>query len=508
MALALPVVEDHPAGPLARRPRAVLPAPAALPGPDYDRAGLIPSVVHIGVGGFHRAHQAVYLDDLADRGISADWGVVGVSLRRSELRDALRQQDWRFTVVERSAAGDSARVVGCLTDLLFAPEEPARVLSVLSSADTRLVTLTITGGGYHVDPETGELVVDDEIAADLANPRRPQTAIGYLVAGLERRRQAGLPPFTVLSCDNIPANGKTTRRAVLAFAERRNPRLADWIAREGAFPSCVVDRITPEATAGDRGFVFRRFGIEDRAPVIAEPFRQWIIEDDFCNGRPPLEAVGAQFVGDAEPYERMKKRMLNGSHSALGYLGYLLGHRDTAGAMADPLVRRYVDRLMEREIAPLLPTVPGVDLDEYRATLLARFSNPRIGDQLARLCGRGSTKVPAYLLPSVAEARREGRPHELLNLAVAAWVRYLRGVDLEGMAIPINDARRDELQPLAVLGGDDPAPLMADSRLFGWLAEDPLLVASVGRIMDALTREGLRATVGAYVEASDRAAAS
>jgi mannitol 2-dehydrogenase len=234
---------------------------------------------------------------------------------------------------------------------------------------------------------------------------------------------------------------------------------------------------------------------------VTEPFSQWIIEDRFSHGRPPLEDVGVQFVEDVEPYELMKKRLLNGSHSALGYVGYLLGHRESAAAMADPTVHRYIARLMRDEIAPLLPEVPGIDLADYRATLLERFSNPKVGDQLSRLCGRGSTKVPAYLLPSIVEARTQGRPHELLTLAVAAWVRYLRGVDLDGREIPIKDARLDELQPLAVEGGDDPEPLMAETELFGWLADDPMLVRSVGRALQRLERDGLRPTVQAYIEA-------
>lgn len=505
MALATPDAEGTTAGTLSDRDLAALGSRLAVP--TYDRSRLTPGIVHFGVGGFHRAHQAVYLDDLAEAGVSMEWGVVGVSLRRPDVKEALLPQDCLYTLVERGPGGDAARVIGCLVDVLCAPHEPAAVLRALSSEETRVVTLTITGDGYHVDPETYEPVEHPDLAADLANPRRPSTAVGYLVEGLRRRRQAGLPPFTVLSCDNLPDNGATTRRAVLAFAERRDPALAAWIDREGAFPSCVVDRITPECSEATRRHVADAFGVEDRAPVVAEPFSQWIIEDDFACGRPPLEAVGARFVADAEPYERMKKRLLNGSHSALGYLGYLLGHRETAQAMADPLVRRYVERLMRDEIAPLVPPVPGIDLADYRRGLVERFSNPRIGDDLSRLCGRGSTKVPAYLLPSIAEARRLGRPHELLNLAVASWVRYLRGVDLEGFVIPIRDVRRNELQALAVLGGDDPEPLMAASRIFGWLAEDPLLVQSVRRILEQFSRQGLRETVGAYLAAGAAVAA-
>ena len=468
--------------------------------PGYDRSALTPAIVHIGVGGFHRAHQALYLDELASRGDS-DWGVIGVGLRSPDMKEALEPQDGLYTVVERAEDGDDARIVGALLAVLFAPEDPEAVLSALADERTRIVTLTVTGAGYHVDAETGQLADDDEVRADLAHPGRPRTALGYLAEALDRRRRAGTAPFTVLSCDNVPDNGATARTALVGFARRRDPALAAWIDREVAFPSTMVDRITPETTDEAHELIAGTFGVADRWPVVTEAFSQWIVADRFCNGRPPLERVGVQFVDDVEPYERMKKRLLNGSHSALGYVGYLLGHRDTAGAMADPLVRSYIEHLMGDEIAPLLPPVPGVDLAEYRATLIARFSNPKVGDQLARLCGRGSTKVPAYLLPSIVEARRQGRPHELLNLAVAAWVRYLRGVDLEGREIPIKDARLDELQPLAREGGDDPQPLMAESRVFGWLADDPLLVGSVARALAAFERDGLRATVEAYLTA-------
>ena len=469
--------------------------------PSYDRAAITPAIVHIGVGGFHRAHQAVYLDELAERGVSTDWGVIGVALRHRAMKDALEPQDGLFTVVERGDEQDVARVVGSIAAVLFAPEEPDAVLDALSDPRTRIVTLTITGNGYHLDAETGRLADDEDIRTDLANPTRPCTAVGYLVQALDRRRRAGTPAFTVLSCDNVPDNGTAACAAVVGFAQARDPDLAAWIEAEVTFPSTMVDRITPETGADAYELVGRSFGLDDRWPVVTESFSQWIVEDRFCNGRPPLEEVGVQFVDDVEPYERMKKRLLNASHSALGYVGYLLGHRDTAGAMTDPLMRAYIERLMEDEIAPLLPPVPGVDLDEYRATLLTRFSNEKVGDQLERLCGRGSTKVPAYLLPSIVEARQQGRPHELLNLAVAAWVRYLRGVDLDGREISINDARLDELQPMAIEGGDDPAPFMANSRVFGRLADDPMLVRSVARILTALDRDGLRPTVEAYLRA-------
>ncbi len=449
--------------------------------PAYDRSVITPSVVHIGVGGFHRAHQAVYLDELAQRGITTDWGIVGVGLRRRDMKDALAPQDHLYTVVERGAGEDRARVVGTLLGCLFGPEEPAAVHAALSDPRTRLVTLTITGSAYHPRPGSGSSHV--------------ASAFDYLSEALDQRRREGLAPFTVLSCDNLPENGAAARTATLAAARRRNELLAGWIARNVAFPSSVVDRITPETTKATRDLVARRFGIADRWPVVTEPFTQWVIEDAFCNERPPLEELGVRFVADVRPYAHVKKRMLNGGHCALGYLGCLLGHHTTDAAMADPLVRRYMEGLLADEIEPLLPAVAGLDLAEYRGTLLDRFANPNLGDQLARLCGRGSTKMPAYLLPSLRDARRRGRPHKLLVLAVASWLRYLRGVDLAGEAIAIRDDRLHELKPPALAGGDDPLPLLSVRSIFGTLGDDLTVVDSIEQALQEMRRDGLRATL-------------
>ena len=449
--------------------------------PTTDRAALVPAVVHLGVGGFHRAHQAVYLDDLARLGHHG-WGEVGVGLRSPAMRDALAPQDWLYTVVERSRDRDAARVVGSMVGYHYAPDDPEAVLAVLADPRTRVVTLTITGGGYPVD-ENGAFRTDDaEVRADLSRPQRPVTAFGYLVAALGRRRAAGLPGFTVLSCDNMPDNGAASRTAVLGFARAHDPGLAAWIDDHVSFPNSMVDRITPGTDDGMRRLVAERFGIVDRWPVITEPFTQWVIEDRFSNGRPPLELVGVQFVADVAPYKLMKTRLLNAGHSALGYLGFLAGGCETTSdAMANPVIADYLSALMRQEIAGLLPAVPGVDLAAYQRTLLERLANPRISDQLSRLCGRGSTKMPAYLLPSLIEARRQGRPAGLLTLAVAGWCRYLRGVDRTGAVIDIRDVRRDILQPLAA--APDLGPLLRHEAIFGRLGYD---VEFVGRLESAI----------------------
>jgi mannitol 2-dehydrogenase len=407
--------------------------------PSYDRRALTPSVVHMSVGSFHRSHQAVYFDDIAERG-SREWGLVGVGLHRRKMHDALEAQDGLYTVVTRAATGDTARIVGVITDYLFAPEKAEAVLGALADSRTRVVTLTITAGGYKLEAATGAFAAADaEIVADLAAPGRPCSALGYLVEALDRRRRAGRPPFTILSCDNMPANGAIARTAVVALARLRDERLARWIEQNVAFPSSMVDRITPQTTPRDRALLERQFAIEDRWPVITEPFSQWIVEDAFCNGRPPLDEVGAQFVSDVRPYALMKTRLLNAAHSALGYLGSQAGHGCTSGAVADPVFSRYLARMMREEIAPLLPPVPGIDLSRYQETLLERFANRAIGDRLSRLCRNGSTKVPGHVLSTIREARLIDRPHALLTLAVAGWVRYLRGVDQDGRRVTIDD---------------------------------------------------------------------
>jgi fructuronate reductase/mannitol 2-dehydrogenase len=469
--------------------------------PTYDRAGLTPGVVHIGVGRFHRAHQALYFHELAERGVR-DWGVIGVCLRSRGVKAALEPQDCLYTVVERGPGGDRARVVGSLDRVLHAPEDAEAVLDALTDPGVRLVTLTVTANGYHLDAATLDLDTEAaEIAADLAHPQRPSTFIGYVAEALDRRRRAGLPPFTVLSCDNVPRNGDTTRAVVVSFARHRDPALAAWIEAHVRFPNSMVDRITPETSDADARYLAEAFGVEDRAPVMTEPFRQWVVEDAFAAGRPPLEQVGVQFVADVRPYELMKKRLLNGSHTAVAYLGYLAGHRALNATMADPAFRAFVGELMDSELTPLLPAVPGIDLGAYKATLLERLANPRISDELRRLCRRGSTKVPCYLLAPIREAQATGTPSELLTLAVAGWLRYSRGVGFAAERIDVQDARSEELRRLATRGGVDPRPMLRQRSIFGDLSGDEAFAEQLERALRTLERRGPRGAIGAYLAA-------
>jgi mannitol-1-phosphate/altronate dehydrogenase len=473
--------------------------------PTYDRSALTPAVVHFSVGGFHRSHQLLYFDEVAERRISDGWGVVGVGLHSRHMKDALAPQDHLYTVVERSPDGERARVVGVMVDYHFAPDDPGAVLDVLTDERTRMVSLTITGSGYRLCPQTGTFDPDDvDIRWDLAETDRPRTVFGFIVEALDRRRRAGLPGFTVVSCDNMHRNGDAARSAVVGFARLRDEVLARWIADRVAFPSSMVDRITPHTTPEQREAVAQRYGVDDNWPVITEPFSQWVIEDSFSNGRPPLDLVGVRFVPDVGGYELMKTRLLNASHCALGYLGSLAGHTSIDQVMADRVFAAYVEQMMDVEVTPLLPPPDGIDLADYKRTLLKRFANPAIADQLSRLCRRGSTKMPHHLLPSLREALAVDGPHALLTLAVAAWFRYLHGVDAVGRPVVIDDPLADLLQQLARDGGTDPRPLLNERSIFGDLGDDPAFVGELADALERLERDGVRATLAAAVRGPGR----
>ncbi len=472
--------------------------------PAYNRSTLKTAFVHMSVGGFHRAHQAVYLDDLFAKGGVDDWGVCGVGLLDADdrMRDALLPQDCLYTVVERSEQADRARVIGSMTEYLYAPENPQRVLDRLAAPEIRVITLTITEGGYFVDQVTGRF--DDQhpsIRHDLGHPAAPITGIGYLTEGLNLRRQRGVPACTVLSCDNLPGNGDVAREMVLAFATLRDPELAEWISRNVAFPNSMVDRITPVTTDADRSLVAECYGYEDGWPVVCEPFRQWIVEDQFCAGRPPWEQVGVQMTSNVQPYEKMKIRLLNSSHSAMAYLGYLAGFRYIHEVAADPEFQRFIIDLMEKEVVHLLDPVPGVDLIEYQQILIKRFSNPKIKDQVARVASDGSQKIPKFMLPSIREQLAQGGSVRLHALALAGWFRYLTGTDEQGVPITIDDPIATDLQKRAQGGGKDPTHLLALGDLFGTdLPENRSFVSELRRALESLFEYGARATLRNYLQ--------
>ena len=332
--------------------------------PSYDRGVLKQHTVHVGVGGFHRAHQAEYLDDLLHLPDTERWGECGLGVLTSDdrMREALAGQDYLYTVVERSAEVQSARVIGSMTGYVYAPEDREAAIEKMAAPETRIVSLTITEGGYFIDEGTREFLADHPaIEQDLSDPARPSTSIGLIAAALDRRRLGGLRPFTVMSCDNLQGNGDVIRKVLLAYAGLANPGLQEWIAEHVAFPNSMVDRITPATTETDIAFLAERFGIEDAWPVVCEPFRQWVIEDQFCDGRPAWEKVGVEIVADVAPYEIMKMRLLNGSHLAMAYLGALAGLTYVHEILEDGIFVAFLESFME-EVTPIVPQIPGVSV--------------------------------------------------------------------------------------------------------------------------------------------------
>ena len=464
--------------------------------PTYDLEAVSPGIVHLGLGGFHRAHMARFTHDLMClRPGASSWGILGAGLMPgdSALHAALAAQDRLYSLVERDGAAETVTVIGALAGLVGAWETTAPLLAAIDAPGVRIVSLTVTANGYGLNPATRSLdPAHPLIAQDLARPDTPRSAVGVLVEALRRRRIAGRPAFTALSCDNIQGNGAVLRAAVLDFARRREPALADWIEARGRFPSTMVDRITPLTQASDIVGLADRHGLADQAPVVCERFIQWVIEDDFADGRPDWDLVGAQFVADVAPYERMKLRLLNASHLAVAALGRLIGYEFVHVAMADTRLADFMRALMDRETGPTLEPVPGVDLAAYKATLIARFANPAIRDTVERV----NTDAPLnYLLDPIRDRLAAGESVDLLALALAAWMRRVRGVDESGGPIDVRHPLAAELRAAAMRGGADPGPLFAIRALFGDLGDDPRLAGPTARWLASLYNAGAAATL-------------
>ena len=478
--------------------------------PTYDRSAMTTGIVHIGVGGFHRAHEAAYLDRLMRRragagggaaaaagGSCLEWGICGVGLlpEDARMRDALASQNHLYTLVLKHPGGlrDPA-VIGSIHNYLFAPDDPEVVLALLSAPTTRIVSLTVTEGGYNVDDATAVFRTEAPGAVhDAEHPGEPTTAFGYIVEALRRRREAGIPALTVMSCDNLPGNGKVARTAVVSQAAMSDPELADWIDGNVAFPSCMVDRITPRTTRADVAELQRALGVEDAWPVVCEPFTQWVIEDDFPAGRPPWEEVGVQMVDDVVPYELMKLRLLNASHQGLAHWGRLLGIEYAHEAAADADIAAWVRAYLEREARATLRSVPGIDLDDYISTLFKRFTNEAIADTLFRLAQDASSRMPKFVLGTVRDNLTAGGPIRLGTAMVAAWALGDEGVDETGKAIAIDDPLADELLLLAAAqrSGHETA-FISHEGVFGDLATNKRFRRTFVEELEALRRQGAR----------------
>src|SRR5688572_6029025 len=405
--------------------------------PRYDRQSLSTGIVHFGVGNFHRAHQAVYLDDLFNLGLDHDWAIVGAGVRDADkaMRTKLEGQDWLTTVVEQEAAASSARITASMVDFLE-PGQSHAIINRLADPAIRIVSLTVTEGGYYIDPASQRFdPKHPDIVADAANFTTPKTVFGLILAGLKRRRDVGIPPFTVMSCDNIPGNGHVTQNAVVGLARLIYPELAAWVEANVAFPNSMVDRITPATTDRERALLASEFGIADEWPVFCERFKQWVLEDNFPAGRPALEKVGVQFVPDVAPYELMKIRILNGGHATIAYPAALMDIKFVHEAMENELVLSFLRKVEREEIIPVVPPVPDTDLSDYYQLIETRFANPKIGDTITRLCLDGSNRQPKFILPSAADRLRSGASVTGLALVSALWARYCYGATESGAPI-------------------------------------------------------------------------
>ena len=486
-------------------PRLSLARLAALPAevarPAYDPAATRIGMVHLGIGAFHRAHQAVYADERLAQ--EPDWAILGASLRSADTAEALNPQEGLYSLAVAGPEGTRHRVIGSVRGVLVAAHDPGTLLARMSDPAVRIVSLTVTEKGY-CRAASGELdEAHADIRSDLASPGAPASALGYLVEALRRRRAAGTAPFTVLTCDNLPANGRTLAGLVARLAALRDPDLGRFVANDVAFPSTMVDRIVPATTDADREAAEATLVCADAWPVAAEPFSQWVIEDRFPAGRPDLAAAGVQMTGDVEPFERAKLRMLNGSHSTLAYLGFLAGHAHVADAIGDPPFRRLIHDLMSEEVAPTLRPAPGLDLPAYRDALLTRFANPGLKHRTAQIAMDGTQKLPQRLLGTIRDRRKVGAPFGRLALAVAGWMRYATGIDENGHPYEVSDPLAGRLKQV-VTGRERDAralvrALLGMEAVFGNdLPADPAFVAQVTHFVHELLVSGARATVAGF----------
>jgi len=479
--------------------------PASVARPTYPREEVATGIVHLGIGAFHRAHQAVYTDAVLAAG-DRRWGICGASLRSPAIRDALQPQDGLYTVAVRDDERETLQVIGAVRSVLVAPESPAVLLAAMTHPDVAIVSLTVTEKGYCHDPATGELdETHPDIVYDRAHPTQPRSAPGFLVEAIRLRRSAGLAPFTILCCDNLPHNGETVRRIVARLAALRDAELGRFVAGEVAFPSTMVDRIVPATTDADIAAISAQLGVWDAAAVATEPFSQWVIEDRFPGGRPDWAMAGAEFTSEVASYEAMKLRMLNGSHSTMAYLGYLAGYETIADTIADPAFARLVEGLMTDEVMPTLKRPPGADVPAYARALVARFRNRALKHRTWQIAMDGSQKLPQRLLGTIRDRLAVGAPIDRLTLAVAGWMRYVTGRDEKGQAIDVRDPLAARLASIAAEAGLDAArlapALLAVREVFGSdLPADPRFRDAVTTALTRLIADGARRTVEATVQ--------
>ena len=469
--------------------------------PTYDRQKLSAAIVHVGVGNFHRAHQAWYLDQLMESGVDHDWALIGAGVRPQDafMAKKLSAQDWLTTVVELNSNGLSARVCGAMVGFVEAGSD--ELVKALCEPSIKIISLTITEGGYYTDNHTGRFLLEHpDIVHDINNPDKPNTIFGIITSALKIRRQRGVALFTVLSCDNLPNNGDVTKRAVVKFATEIDPELGRWVQKSVGFPNSVVDCITPETTQREIDLVETEFGIKDKVPVACEPFRQWIIEDHFPQGRPSLEKVGVKFVDDATPYELLKLRVLNGGHCALAFASVFLGHEYVHEAMDDARITAFLKKIIAEDIIPVLPAIPDVCFKEYSNKTLGRFSNSNICDTISRLCSDTSNRLPKFILPSVLDNLALGRQTSGLALVVALWCYYCELSNNVDSGIKLNDPQATLLMKKAVESKNTPLCFLQIESIFGSLSDNSSFALEFENALNDIRSKGVAYVIEQYIK--------
>lgn len=461
----------------------------------YHRDTIKAGIVHIGVGGFHRAHLAYYTHKLHELSDASEWGICGIGLREGDqqLHDILTKQDHLYTLVVKHPNGKiELEIIGSIVDFKLGINNPEPVISRMAHQDTKIVSLTITEGGYNFNPTTGEFNFDNlDIQHELRHPNDPMTVYGFLTAALKKRRDAGLPAFTILSCDNIEHNGDMTQKMLLAFAEAQDAALAEWIEKEVRFPNSMVDRITPVTTQTDIDFLEETYRLQDEWPVTCEPFIQWVVEDKFSNGRPEFEKVGVQFVPDVEPYEKMKLRLLNAGHSVLGILGAIHGHQTINACMQDEIFVMYLRAFLDKEATPVLGKIIGIDIEDYKDSLQERFANPNIKDSVSRICSESSAKLPKFLIATVHENLAKEGSIQFATLVIAAWCYYSDlQLNQNGQPLEIIDAMHAELHQAAQETKNDKLAFIKQEPLFGNLSENENFAKPYIEMLDKIYKLG------------------
>lgn len=468
--------------------------------PKYDRSHLKTGIVHIGIGGFHRAHEAYYTDQLLHNTAITEWGICGVALLPSDTKiyNTLKAQDGLYTLMVKEFDGSlTKRVIGSITEILFAPENPMQVIQKMASPEVKIVTLTITEGGYNYNEATKSFDKENPaILHDIANPSAPKTVFGYLTQALKLRKESERKGFTIQSCDNIQGNGHMAKAMLLSYVQMAEPSLADWIEEHVSFPNSMVDRITPATSLKDIERLKKEVGVDDAWPVVCEPFKQWVIEDDFVNGRPLWESVGAQFVEDVVPYEKMKLSLLNAGHTVLGVLGALSGYSTIDEAVHDTQISTFLKHYMDTEVTPTLADLKGVDLEAYKASLLQRFGNVNIKDQIDRICSESSAKIPIFVLPTVTTNLESNGSIDFAALLIAAWAIYSLGKDDKGDDLIIKDVMATTLHDKAVVASNgNPKAFLEIESIFGELITSERFVKTYTTVYQYLEKLGTKKSI-------------